>query len=70
MTDRVMKKLMRGIKTAPAPINQNYCAYNDIGAISNNGQTAGNSRVRGRRGGLTPYCKSMSRARWWGFMAS
>ena len=38
MTERVMNKLMRGIKTAAGPINQSNCVCNDIGAICNNGQ--------------------------------
>lgn len=47
MIDGVMKKLMRGIKTAAEPINQHNCAHNDTGTISNSGQCRGPG---GRRG--------------------
>lgn len=49
MTDRVMNKLMRGIKTAAGPINQSNGACNDIGAICNNGQSREQERTGGRR---------------------
>lgn len=49
MTERVMNKLMRGIKTAAGPINQSNGACNDIGAICNNGQSREQERTGGRR---------------------